>query len=218
MSLTLYFHPLASYCWKALVALYETGAPFEPRFIDLGKASDRQALADVWPLVKFPVLRDRARDETVPEATIIIEYLAQHYPGGSKLLPADPDRARETRLLDRVFDLHVEEPMQKIVGDRIRPADARDPHGVAAAHASLTAVYAFLEKRMAATSGDWATGETFTLADCAASPALYYADRVHPLGAEHPRLAAYLKRLLARPSFARVIDEAGPYFKFFPTA
>jgi glutathione S-transferase len=216
MSLTLYFHPLASYCWKALVALYETETPFEPRLVDLSQASDREALAALWPFAKFPVLRDDARDQTLPEATIIIEYLAQHHPGRSTLLPSDPDRARETRLQDRIFDLYVHEPMQRIVGDRIRPADAKDPFGVKAAHATLATAYTMLEARMATLKGDWAMGATFSLADCAAAPALYYADRVHPLGAEHPRLAAYLKRLHARPSFARAFQEAGPHLHHFP--
>jgi glutathione S-transferase len=213
MSLTLYFHPLASYCWKALVALYETGAPFEPRFIDLGKASDREALAKLWPMTKFPVLRDDARERTIPEATLVVEYLAQHYPGRSALLPADPDASRETRLEDRFFDLHVQEPMQKIVGDRIRPAGKGDPYGVEAARAALVTAYARAESRAGAA---WAMGDTFTMADCAAAPALYYANRVQPLGEGHPKTAAYLKRLVARPSFARVLEEAAPYFHLFP--
>jgi glutathione S-transferase len=222
MSFTLYCHPLASYCWKALIALYETETPFTARHIDLGNAAERDELAALWPMTKFPVLRDDARGKTVPEATIIIEYLAQVSPGRTALLPADPEAARETRLRDRIFDLHVHESMQRIVADRIRPADAKDPYGVAAAHATLAKIYPVLEAMFdrPAGAGDqtmpWSMGATFTLADCAAAPALYYANRVHPFGDEHPRLAAYLKRLHARPSFARVFREAEPYLPHFP--
>lgn len=214
MSLTLHFHPLASYCWKVLIALYENGTPFTPHLVDLADAAARDALTALWPIRRFPVLRDEARDKTVPESTIIIEYLAQHHPGPVALLPADPDHARETRLTDRFYDLYVHEPMQRIVGDRLRPAGAHDPHGVAAARATLDTAYTMIERSMA--HDGWAMGEAFTLADCAAAPALYYADRVHPLGDRYPFAAAYLERLKERPSFARVLAEAEPYFTLFP--
>ncbi len=215
MSLTLFMHPLASYCWKALIALYECEAPFEPRIIDLSKKAEREELAGVWPLVKFPVLRDDARDLTVPEATIIIEYLAQHYPGKSQLVPSDPDLARATRFSDRFFDNYVHTPMQKIVGDRIRPAGTGDAHGVKEARDVLQQSYALLEKQTR--SDAWAMGDGFTMADCAAAPALHYANRVEPLSAKkHPQLVAYLHRLEERPSFARVLTEAKPYFHMFP--
>lgn len=210
MSLILYCHPLASYCWKVLLALYEAAIPFQARHVDLGRPEERALLEGLWPVAKFPVLRDTARDQVVPESTIIIEYLALHYPGKVALLPSDPDQARETRLRDRFYDLYVHEPMQKIVGDRLRPADRRDPHGVAQAHATLALSYSMLEKTPP--SAD----DGFTLASCAAAPALYYANKVHPLGDQHPRVAAYLERLLARPSFARVLAEAAPYFAQFP--
>lgn len=214
MSLTLYFHPLASYCWKVLLALYEAETPFEAQRVDLADPGERAALARLWPVAKFPVLRDASRDEVVPESTIIIEYLAHHYPGTAELLPRDPDRARETRLRDRFYDLYVHEPMQKIVGDRLRPADRRDPHGVEQAHATLELAYSMLEDDKA--TSEWAAGGTFTLADCSAAPALFYGNKVHPFGAARPRVAAYLERLLARPSFARVLAEAEPYFVHFP--
>jgi glutathione S-transferase len=214
MSLALYYHPLASYCWKALVGLYELGAPFTPRFVDLSDATQRAELAKLWPFAKFPVLRDDARDQTIPEATILLEYLSQHHAGAAPLVPGDPDRARETRARDRFFDLYVHEPMQKIVGDRIRPADAKDPYGVEQARATLETAYGVLEPL--AGKHTWAMGEAFTLADCAACPALYYANRVHPFGGGRKNVAAYLERLVARPSFARVLGEAEPYFKMFP--
>jgi glutathione S-transferase len=214
MSLTLYCHPLASFCWKVLLALYESETPFRAQQIDLADPEERAALASLWPVAKFPVLRDTTRDQVVPESTIIIEYLALHYPGKVELLPKDPESARQTRLRDRFYDLYVHEPMQKIVGDRLRPADRRDPHGVEQAHAALELSYSMLEADKA--TSEWATGSAFTLADCAAAPALYYANKVHPFGDRHPSVAGYLERLLARPSLARVLAEAEPYFVHFP--
>jgi glutathione S-transferase len=160
------------------------------------------------------VLRDESRDRTVPESTIIIEYLAQYSPGKTQLLPADPDLARQTRLRDRFYDLYVHEPMQKIVLDRIRPLDAKDPFGVQAARKQLQTSYALIEQDMV--SNDWAMGEGFTLADCAAAPALFYANKVAPFETTHRHIAAYLQRLMNRPSVARVLREAEPYFKMFP--
>jgi len=216
VSLTLYLHPLASYCWKVLIALYENGTPFRPQIVDLADPAARAALQALWPFARFPVLRDEVRDRTVPESTIIIEYLARHHPGPVALIPDDPEAARDVRFADRFYDLYVHEPMQTIVGDRLRPADARDPHGVGRARALLDVAYAMIERELAART--WAAGDAFTMADCAAAPALHYADRVHPLGERHPHATAYLRRLEARPSFARVLAEARPYAHLFPAA
>jgi glutathione S-transferase len=213
MSLKLYYHPLASFCWKTLIALYENETPFEPVIVDLADETSRAAFLKVWPVGKFPVLRDDANDRTIPESTIIIEYLAEHYPGKIELLPADPDRALKVRLSDRFYDRYIHEPMQKIVTDRLRPPGNNDPHGVELARAEIVASYGIVEAEMAKKC--WATGEAFTLADCAASPALFYASQVQLLGA-HRNVAAYLDRLMQRPSFARVIKEAQPYFGMFP--
>jgi glutathione S-transferase len=209
MSLTLYYHPLASFCWKALIALYESDIAFEPRIIDLAKPEERAELAALWPFAKFPVLSDRG--QAIPESSIIIEYLTQHH--GSKLIAKDPELARETRLLDRFYDLYVHEPMQKIVGDKRRPDGKHDAYGVAEARAQLESAYTMIDRQMA--TRPWAAGDVFSLADCAAAPALYYADRVAPLG-DHKNAAAYLRRLHARPSFARVFAEAQPYMHMFP--
>lgn len=214
MALALYYHPLASYCWKTLIALYEAEAPFEPRLIDLGDAAQRDTLTRLWPLMKFPVLVDGQTGQVVPESSIIIEYLAAHHPGRTELVPAHPTAALEARLLDRFFDQQVHEPMQKHVGDKLRPADKRDPFGVEQAHAQIETAYDVLEQRLAGRA--WAIGDTFTIADCAAAPALYYANRVHPLTSARPVLTSYLQRLHARPSFARVFAEAAPYLHFFP--
>lgn len=214
MSLTFHYHPLASYCWKVLVALYENDTPFVPKIVDLADEAERAAFLALSPIGKMPVLEDTARGAVVPETSVIIEYLDIHYPGSLRYIPADPDAALKTRLLDRFFDCYVQEPMQKIVLDNLRPAGKTDPHGVAEARAQLVSRYAFLERELAARP--WAVGETFGLADCAAMPALYYANRVQPFEASHPNVAAYLARLRERPSVVRVLAEAEPYFRFFP--
>ncbi len=214
MSLTLHFHPLASYCHKVLIALYENETPFTPNLVDLGNEAERAALLKLWPIGKFPVLRDDARDQNVPESSVIIEYLDRYYPGRTQFITGDADRARGIRLRDRFYDLYVHEPMQKIVGDRLRPQGKDDPHGVEEAKARLKASYGMIDQEMA--SRTWAMGEAFSLADCAAAPALFYADEVLPFGDTHHNVAAYFNRLKARPSYARVLREAEPYFAMFP--
>jgi glutathione S-transferase len=214
MSIRLYYHPLASFCWKPLIALYENDTPFDPHIIDLMDPAASAAFKRIWPIAKFPVLRDEARDLTVPESSIIIEYLAQHYPGRMQLVPSDPDLAWRARVSDRFYDHYVHHPMQKIVTDRIRPEGKHDPHGVEEARALLQTALGMVENDMAGRT--WAMGEHFTMADCAAAPALFYADKVMPFGATHKHAAAYLRRLMQRPSFARVLQEAQPYFEMFP--
>jgi glutathione S-transferase len=214
MSLILFQHPLASFCHKVLIALYENGTPFESRVIDLGNEVSRASLLRLWPIGKFPVLRDEALDSTVPETSIIIEYLDQHYPGPVPMIPIDADAALEARLWDRFFDLYVSVPVQKIVVDRIRPEGKSDPHGVAEARATLRTAYGMIEAHMA--GRDWAAGTSFGLAECAAAPALFYSSIVAPFEPEQRNLAAYFERLMARPSVARTIREAQPYFFMFP--
>jgi glutathione S-transferase len=214
MSLKLYLHPLASFCHKALIAFYENGVSFEPVIVDLLDEASSAAFRAVWPMAKMPVLRDDARDRTVAESTIIIEYLDAYYPGTTRFLPADPDGAWQTRMWDRFYDHYVQEPMQKIVTDRLRPAGKNDAYGVEQAQAQLQRAYAVIGPELAVKT--WMMGEDFTLADCAAAPALFYANTVVPFGEKHRTLAAYLGRLMARPSFARVLEEAEPYFGLFP--
>lgn len=213
-ALTLYFHPLASFCQKALIALYENDTPFVPHIVNLGDQDAAAAFKKIWPIGRFPVLRDDARDRTIPESSIIIEYLAAHYPGASRLVPDDPELARQTRLRDRFFDLYVQVPMQKIVGDRRRPPGKADPQGVEEARALLATALGMVDANMATKT--WAMGEAFTMADCAAAPALYYANLVAPFGETHRHAAAYLARLMARPSFRRTVDEAAPYRHMIP--
>jgi glutathione S-transferase len=214
MSLTVYLHPLASFCQKVLIALYENGTPFTPQIVDLGDPASAASFKKVWPIGKFPVLRDERRDRTIPETSIIIEYLEQHYPGPAPMLPDDPELALQTRLWDRFYDLHVSEPMQKIVGDRLRPEGQHDPAGVQQARSALATSYAVIEREMAHKT--WAAGDSFGMADCSAAPALFYANLVAPLDEAHPHARAYLARLMERPSFVRVVAEAKPYFASFP--
>lgn len=212
--LTLHFHPLSSFCWKVLIALYENDTPFTAHLLDAGDGTWREALKKLWPVGKFPVLRDDTRDRIVPESSIIIEYLDQYYPGRVRFIPTDPEPAWQTRLRDRFYDCYVHLSAQKIVGDRLRPEAARDSHGVAEARERLRSCYDMINRQMA--GGGWAMGEAFGLADCAALPALFYGNKVEPLGEKHGNAAAYLERLKARPSVARVLAEAEPYFKLFP--
>lgn len=210
----LYYHPLSSYCWKILVAFYENGTPFTPRRLD-DPAAAEEWLA-LWPIGKFPVLHDPLRDVTVAEASIIVEYLSLHEPGTFHPLPMDADAALEGRLMDRLFDNYVMTPMQALVADRLRPEAARDSLGAEEARATLRKAYALLDRRLAGRR--WAAGADFGLADCAAAPSLYYADKIVPLRGDFPVLGAYLDRLEARPSFARVLDEMRPWWSMFPYA
>ena len=216
MSLTLHFHPLASFCWKALIALYENDIPFTPNMVDLGNPAERAALVKLWGIGKFPVLRDDARSETVPESSIIVEYLDRHYRGATRFIPEDASRALQTRLRDRFYDLYVHLPMQKIMLDRLRGEGKQDPQGVEEARTQLRTSYAMIEQQMA--RGAWAMGEDFSLADCAAAPSLFYGSMVVPFGDGQKNLVAYFERLRARPSFARVLKEAEPYFQMVPKA
>lgn len=213
MALTLHFHPLSSCCHKVLIALYELGVPFEGRFLDLGDDAQRAAFLALWPTGKMPLLQDGPR--VVPETSIIIEYLAQHHaPGAQQLVPADPEAGLEVRLMDRLLDLYVMTPMQAIVADRLRSEPDRDPLAVAKARDTLAMAYELLDQRLA--GRDWIAGQPFSMADCAAAPALFYAFTLVPLPAQQHRLAAYFERLLERPSVARTLAEARPYFAFYP--
>ena len=212
MSLIFYGHPFSSYCQKALIALYEKGVAFEYRMLSSDNPSAGEEMAALWPLNRFPVLVADGR--TLPEASIIVEYLDLIAPDDAPLLPVDRDAALVVRLFDRVFDNYVMTPMQAIVSDHTRPADSRDPTSREQAHMLLDRSYAWLEGAL--TGKPWAVGKTFTLADCAAAPSLFYADWVHPIGDAHPTLAAYRARLLERPSFARAVEEGRPFRSLFP--
>ncbi len=202
----LHFHPFASFCQKVLIGLYELDLPFEPNVVHLEKPEERAALAKLWPFARFPVIEDGGK--VVVESSIILEYL-----GGGRLIPKDPARALECRLRDRFFDLNVAVPMSKIVGDRLRPEGQHDAFGVEEARRELATAYRVAEGWLA--GHEWAVGDAFTMADCSAAPALFYANLVQPFG-DFPNVAAYLARLEKRPSYARVRAEAEPYMKLFP--
>jgi glutathione S-transferase len=210
MALVLHAHPFSSYCQKVLIALYENDTPFTLKM--LADADSFAELAKLWPVRLMPVLTDG--EDVVREASIIVEHLMLHHPGPVRLVPSNPRVALSVRFLDRVFDNYVMTPMQAVVFDRIRPAEARDPFGVAAARELIDKTRFWLDTRLA--GREWAAGDAFTLADCAAAPSLHYAEKVQPSGGRFPTVEAYLARLEARPSFARALEEAKPYAHMFP--
>ena len=214
VSLTLYLHPLASFCHKVLIALYENGTPFHAETVDFGDLGSAAAHIERWPVGKIPVLFDARAQRVIAETSIIIEYLQETHPGPIALLPEDKDARLAARLWDRFFDLYVNTPMGKIVTDRLRPEGQSDACGVSEARATLATAYAMIDDQLSTRL--WAIGNDFTIADCAASPALFYAAIVQPFGEDYPHLNAYYERLLARPSVRRVIAEARPYFPMFP--
>jgi glutathione S-transferase len=207
----LYAHAFSSYCQKVLIALYENATPFDFRALGLDEDTSAE-FAALWPMKRMPVLVDG--DRTVVESSTIIEYLGQHFPGPVKLIPDDAQAALDARMMDRIFDNYVMTPMQKIVLDCLRPDADRDPYGVSQARDMLDTSYGWLDGALA--GKEWAAGGAFSLADCAAAPSLFYADWVHEIPAELANLKAYRARLLARPSFARCVDEARSFRPFFP--
>jgi glutathione S-transferase len=215
MPLILHAHPLSSFCQKVLIALYELEVPFEFRQLDLADAGERAAHLARWPKGKMPVLEDPGIGLALPETSIIIEYLDRHHGGGQHLLPSDPDAALDVRLWDRISDLYVMLPMQRAVAARIAHGDSE-----AAARArqevgdELEVAYGLLEARLSGRK--WLGGDAFTMADCAAMPALFYASAVREFEPGRPALAAYFRRLLERPSIARVLGEASPWLQHFP--
>ncbi|TAG81923.1 MAG: glutathione S-transferase family protein [Burkholderiales bacterium] len=212
MSITLYYHPLSSFCHKVLIALYENNVAFVPRIIDFRDEVGQAELQVIWPFNKFPVIRDEGRQRDVAESSIIIEYLDHYFAGTHTLIPADWETALDVRFWDRVFDNYVQRPLQAIVADRIKGANA----DLSAEYATLKTAYGLIDRRMA--SKVWISGQHFSLADCAAAPALFYSSTLQPFPAECEHLRAYFDRLVKRPSVLRVIEEAKPYFSLYPFA
>ena len=210
MSLMLYAHPFSSYSQKVLIALWENDTPFAYRHMEEPGAGD--ALRARWPMGKFPLLVDG--DRPITETSIIIEHLDLHHRGPVRFLPDDPAAALEVRLLDRVFDNYVMNAVQGAVNESLRERPDRLDEAKRRAGDALDAAYGWLETRI--TGRPWAAGDAFSLADCAAAPALFYADWVHPIGEAFPALRAYRARLLDRPSFARAVEEARKYRHYFP--
>lgn len=213
MPLTLYYHPLSSYCQKALVALYEMGLAFQPHLLDLSDPQVRADFLRLWPTGKMPLLLDDGHP--VPESSILIEHLQLRHAPSCRLIPAEPEPALEVRLWDRLLDLYVMTPMQAIVANRhLRAEQDRDPLAVPQSIATLSMAYALLDQRLEGRT--WLAGHDFSLAECAAAPSLFYAATLQPIPAERRHLRAYVERLMARPSVARTLDEARPWFKLYP--
>ncbi|MFY2055816.1 glutathione S-transferase family protein [Achromobacter xylosoxidans] len=212
MTVAIYGHPFSSFTWKALIAAYEREVDFEFRMIDPDHPEHAARIATLAPTGQFPALVDGVTE--VVQSNAVIEYLDLHHGKGAPLVPLDPREALAARMMAQVFDDYVHVPMQRIVGNALRPEDSRDPFGVEQAHGVIARCYAWLEARLQ--DGPWAACGRFTIADCAAAPALFYGDWVHPMAGRFPALAAYRARLLARPSIALVVDEARPYRGFFP--
>jgi glutathione S-transferase len=212
-ALTLHYHPLSSYCHKVLIAVDVLGVELDKQVLDLSDPAKRAAYLALTPMGKMPLLVDQGRP--VPETSIIIEYLQRHHaPPGRILIPHDPGAALDVRLWDRVFDLYVMTPMQALTADLLRPEVDRDPLNVTRAKENLSSAYAFIDRHLEGRS--WVAGDDFSMADCAAAPALFYAVTYAPLPPAHSRLSGYFDRLMAHPSVARTIDQARPWFKFYP--
>ena len=212
MSLALYGHPFSSYTQKVLIALYENNTPFEFRILGPDMPEHSAQWLQRWPLRKFPLLVDGERN--VAETSIIIEYLQLAHSSPVRLLPADPMAALDVRFLDRFFDLHVMTPVQRAVDGALTGDPAKREEGLDFVRNKLELAYAWLDRQLAGRT--WAAGEDFTLADCAAAPSLFYADWTHRIAATYPVLRTYRERLLARPSFARAVEEARPFRPLFP--
>lgn len=213
MSLVLWYHPYAGYGQKAVTALYELDLPFERRIVDAQDETVMAAFRAISPFAKMPALVDETGGVTLFESSVVIEHL-DRLAGGGRLIPADPDAALEARLVDRVLDTYAGGPMNRIVLEKFRPDDSRDPFGSAADAGVVARCWDWLEDRL----GDgrtWGAGETFTLADCAAAPLMTYARRLVPFG-DRPLLRAWHARLLARPSFVRALEDAAPYGDLMP--
>jgi len=212
MSLILHSHPLASYCWKVLIALYEKSVPFEARTVNLGDPDARAAFEALWPTAKIPLLEDNGK--VVPETSIMVEYLDQIHPEPSRLLPGTPEEQLEVRLWDRVFDNYVMDPMQRFIAQHLRPEGERDARELDSTQRAIVSAYALIDAKIG--ERPWAAGETFTLADCAAAPSLFYATTIEPFASGQTRLTAYFERLMARPSVVRTLAEAKPFFRYYP--
>jgi glutathione S-transferase len=208
----LYYFPLSGYSQKTLTALYEKGAKFEPVLVNLFNPTEKAEYAKVNRLGKVPFLHVSEGDWKVPESSIIIEYIDRHCPGGTKLIPDDPDLARQVRFRDRLFDLYVNEPTGKIFFDGMRPEGSKDPYGVKLAHERLESTLTLVDEIMA--KNTWAMGDAFTMADCAAAPALNQVKMMGMLG-KYRHVEAYANRLCERPSYARVLKEAEPFMAQF---
>ena len=218
-----HYHPLSSYCQKVGIALSELGLEHDREIVNLGDPAARADFKSLWPTAKIPLLEDRERGLVIPETSIQIEYLCQHSSEGRRLLPPESgtvgdslDARLQVRLWDRLMDCYLMTPMQAITGDRLRPEDQRDPLGVSRAREQIAATYQMMESRLAQSS--WLGGANFSIADCSAAPALWYANTLVRVESDTPHLLAYFRKLVERPSMKAALDEARPWFKYYPYA
>jgi glutathione S-transferase len=207
-----YGHPFASFYWKVLIALYEREVPFEFLMVDPDHPENSEAVGRPAPTGQFPVLIDG--DRTVIESAAIIEYLDLHHGDAPPMVPADPRAAIEARQLDGIFDDYVSAPLTRMVLNALRDHDKRDPYIDAEAKATLDKSYAWSNRWMQ--GREWPANDVFGIADCAAAPALFYAHWGYPIPQALTALRDYRGRLLARPSIARVVEEARPWRAIFP--
>jgi glutathione S-transferase len=211
VSLTLYAHPFSSFCWKVQIALDADGTAYTYRNVDPSNPGAAEEMGKLWPIGKFPLLVDDG--EVIAETSCIIEHLQAKHPGPNVWIP-EGDLGRRVRFLDRFFDLHVQGNMRPTVNNAIRGEDKADPYGAELGLKKLRVAYDWLEENLP--DSEWAAGDAFTLADCAAAPALFYADWIEEIGDGRPRLKAYRARLLAHPAVAKSVDGARPYRHYFP--
>ncbi len=221
-TVSLVYHPLSSCCHKVMIAADVLGVPLQLQLYNPGNAAERAAHAALWPLGKMPLLIDSGETHepgeppcTIPETSIIVEHLQLHHAkSGQRLIPHEPEAALQVRLWDRLFDFYVMTPMQALTADRLRPESERDAIAVAQARQLLATAYALVDRQLQGRS--WVCGERFTLADCAAAPALFYAVAYLPPPAALSHLHAYFERLMAHPAVARTVDQARPFLQYFP--
>ena len=209
--IALYGHPFSSYTWKALIALYEHDLPFDFHLLEPSHPDNLAFVARHQPAGQMPVLDHDGR--IVIESNAVVEYV-DLISGTPRLLPRDPLAAIEVRQMADVFDDYVMDTAQPVVSNALRPEAERNPADVRDAGKRLLRNYAWLDRWLA--GREWAAGETFSLADIAAAPALFYADWIQRIPEAHTALKDYRTRLLARPSVERAVDEARPYRPYFP--
>ena len=205
----LYYFPLSTYSQKVLVALHEKEAQFESEQVRLFDEAVRERYREIYPLGRIPLL---VLDDghLIPESSIIIEYLDTKFAGGPRLIPSAPDESRQTRFHDRMLDLYLNDSIASLLFQSWKPEEGRDRELIDRSRFRAGVLYDFLEHRL--DGRPWLMGEEFTMADCAAAPALLYAGDLFPF-AGRPAIAAYWERLCARPSYARVLEEAEPHLR-----
>ena len=205
----LYYFPLSTYSQKALIALFEKHAEFESEEVKLFDEAERERYRKIYPLGRIPLL---VLDDghMIPESSIIIEYLDAHFEDGPRLIPSGAEAARQTRFHDRMMDLYVNDSIATLLFQSWKPEAARDQELIDRSRFRAGVMYDFMEQRLDGRT--WLMGEDFTMADCAAGPALLYAGDLFPF-ADRPRIAAYWERLRTRPSYARVLEEAEPHLR-----